>query len=217
MAFGGLGALRPAEVRVRASGSTHAGVAVLDTTPVAVAGRLETSIGLGEDLDVGLGGQVLHVAGAGEASYSREVLSGRLALRWAPASWIGASVGLGAGTSAGGTFVAPDLGVTLGYDGPVFGFFVDLRAGFSAPADPITLELTQPGDEQRHFAAPTFTTTVQITPGIQLRLLAQSEEPGRGEDVGVVLKVAPSWALLIDDRLTRFWFGGGLALEFSVR
>ena len=206
----GVGSLEQSEVRANVQVNGHAPLAAFDDRPGAVGGGLGLAFGLGEGLDLRLGGQALHLPGGGVSSLDRNLWSGRAALRYAPEEWIALSVGAGAGASAAGAFVSPDFGVTVGDGGEWVGFFFDVRVGVSVPIDPRTLDLTQPDDEEQHLATPITTAIVQLTPGMRFTLVS----PDR-EEVGLVMRVTPTITMLADAEAYSFWPGGALGLELA--
>jgi hypothetical protein len=205
----GVGALAAAEVRVQGIGHHHLPVDGLDQRPDPVGGGTELAVGLGGGVDLRLTGQALHLAGGGPTSLDREVVAGRAGVRWSR-RWMALSAGVGAGAHAAGAFVAPDVGLTLGDGGERVGFFFDLRLGASVPVDPKTVDLTRPGDGDRRLATPAPTAVVQATSGVRVTVPLPE-----GTGVGLVWRVAPGMAWLIDEEESSWWVGAGTALELS--
>lgn len=211
MPLEGVEALEEREVRAQVNGNYHASVEVFDDRPSAAGAALAVAVGLGDDVDINLTGQALHLPGGGTSDLDRTIWAGRVGARWSAERWAALSLGAGAGANAAGPFVVPDVGVTLGDGNEYIGFFVDLRFGVSIPVDPKTLDLTLPGDRESHLATPRPTLVAQLTPGMRFTLL----RPNETSTTEVVLRLAPSVSFLTDDQRYAFWLGGGLGLEVS--
>lgn len=77
---------------------------------------------------------------------------GRAGLRWAPRSvrqYLALTAGAGGGSNRGGTFVAPDAGITLGYESGAVTPFIHLQAIGSLPINVRDFDAIDCGDPNR--------------------------------------------------------------------
>jgi hypothetical protein len=92
------------------------------------------------------------------------------------ASW---SAGLGAGGSAGGWFIAPEVGVQLGYDNPYVVPWFAVSGYFSLPLTSKEVDLARAEDEMAFLDRPRLTFGGRLTVGVTGKL--------PGLDLSVVL------------------------------
>ena len=76
---------------------------------------------------------VLHVQGDSAAHMSQNAYAGRIGVKERLFPWMSVTGGAGAGGSAAGGFVAPDVGAIIAYENPYIVPFLALRGTLSQP------------------------------------------------------------------------------------
>lgn len=140
--------------------------------PEVAVGTVTGRRGVADGVEATVEGSVIHVFGDSAAPVSRDIVSGRAGAKVQLGTrHVAATAGLGAGTSAGGPFLAPDLGVVAGYDNDVLIPFVSLHGMLSSPLGARDVDVT-PADQARgtFVGRPRFTKGAGATLGGRLPL-----------------------------------------------
>jgi len=127
--------------------------------PDVVAGSAEVHRGLGQGAEVSLAANGAHLQGHSSAGTSPDIFSGRAGAK--KELWLhhlSAIAGLGAGHSAGGEFVSPDLGLIFGFDNPYAVPFLSMHAMGSFPLGARSVDVSSGDDQPGSFVDTPKTT-----------------------------------------------------------
>ena len=189
---------------VQLEGSTHEALFGVD----AIAGTARVRYGATEDLDVSGEANVVHIGGDSVAGTSPNVYSARVGTKLRVLPMLAVQGGVGAGTSAGGEFIAPDVGVIAAYENKYIVPFVAGRAMLSVPigADPVDTS-TDEDPVGTHVGTPQQTRGLAWNAGLKVPLPLGDEDPW-GSVLGGV-----GQTYLVDDEEDDTVTGWGLGAE----
>ena len=166
--------------------------------PNVLAGSVRVRHGLTDDVDVEVGGSVMHVAAdtKREVPVSTGIYAARGGAKVRLASPLAITAGFGGGYSAGGAFVSPDVGPVLAWENPYCVPFLATRFGVSLPISPRAVDTSEAQDGSRAHR-PHATWILTAIGGVRVPL-GWSESP-KGKVRGSVL-AGLGMSHLVDDR-----------------
>jgi hypothetical protein len=146
--------------------------------PSVSATRASYRHGLTDQLDVSVEPSLIWIEGATRGDSHHGIYTLRGAVKYAPIRHVSGGFGLGAGASAGGAFLSPDLGLNLAVENPILVPFVSARMYLSAPIAPRYVHFTtgdgagerpddSDGQRDAYRRLPHFTYGVQLSGGLR--------------------------------------------------
>jgi hypothetical protein len=207
--LGPIAALAPGRQALDIEISRHA--EIFDPPINAGTGRIRA--GIGDNTEVSFEGAAMFVEDSGPSNADRTLYSGRAGIRNNPNksgfSYFG---GLGGGYApSGGTFVAADAGISVGYDNCVLVPVAQASGFVSAPLAPRPIDVTDSGPMQ--YDTPERTVGGVVRGGLRLSL-----SPSRcraGDQVGW-LSLGMGTTTLVDSDSDATLIGIGLGIEVPL-
>lgn len=138
--------------------------------PAIVSGALRYRRGLAKKLDGVADMTAMHVLDRGDAKTWPGAYALRVGVKQEAADVLALSFGLGAGGSAAGGFLSPDIGLILGYENRYFVPFLSARGFFSQPLGARRVSLgTEEGEPRTSMPKTTLGASVAL--GFRIPLL----------------------------------------------
>lgn len=159
-----------------AEGSDHGDV----FGPEIVAGAVRVSHGLTETLDVNAQASLVRVVDAAEySSANPNITSGRVGLKLNPERnrYFSVTGGVGGGNSAGGSFVAADVGAIIAFENCYVVPFWSGQVFVSKPINAREIDLSQTGDEMVKGDTPKTTRGFTLGGGLKVPVGGRCGEP----------------------------------------
>lgn len=187
------------------------------TGPSVMGVRAFYRRGIGEQFELTTAPSMIIVVNHGSGDSNPNIYAVRSALKYVPANGVGISLGLGAGTSAAGAFVSPDLGASFSIDNLSVIPFAVVRGFLSAPihAKPVHFTVMENNgpeesyEETRYSLAPRVSFGYQLGAGLRFKL--------HGEDATVrpALPCGIGLIRIFDSRANERVVGAGCGLEVA--
>ena len=159
-------ALAVGQNAIAVEGAAQAGV----FDPTIVSGALRYRRGLVKKLDGVADMTAMHVLGGHDVKTWPGAYALRLGVKQEAANVLALSFGLGAGGSAAGGFIGPDIGLILGYENRYFVPLFSARGFFSQPLGARRVALGTEDGEPR-TSKPTTTLGCSVALGFRIPLL----------------------------------------------
>jgi hypothetical protein len=156
----------------RNSVGVEASVAGAVFGPALASYRVTYRRGLGEQLELSAAPTVLYVTDSSTHASHAGIYALRSQLKYTPIKYVAPALGLGAGASAAGAFLSPDVGVTVAGENPYLIPFATVRGFLSAPIAARRVYFTtgdDAGDRDDPDDQPDFySTRPRLSYGLQL-------------------------------------------------
>jgi hypothetical protein len=150
------------------------GVSWIDGATASIRARR----GFTDRAEVSAEASVLHVGHRSAAGTKRDGFGARAGAKYALASWLAITGGLGGGASAAGGFFSPDLAVIVAWENRYVVPFLSGRASLSLPVGARQVDVTGTDDTTTFVGTPTRTWILGATAGV--RVPVGSPAPGSG-------------------------------------
>lgn len=179
--------------------------------------RVGVARGLTDQLDLSLSPSLTWVHGSSGEGAHPGIYALRAGLKYAPVPHFAVVGGLGAGGSAGGGYLSPDLGFIAAYENPHLVPFFTLRGLLSAPLAARRVHFSVPddthgsdadSDPDRYQLTPHFTLGVQTGVGLRAPLTREGQLR-----VLPALACALGFTMLDDPRDRSTYFGLSCAVD----
>lgn len=177
----------------------------------AVSGTGRVRYGVHEEIDMAAEVMAVHIDGDSAAGTSPNIYAARVGGKARVMSFMALAAGIGAGTSAGGPYASPDLGIIAAYENRYVVPFYAVRGFASQPFGAREVDTTEEGEPVgTHVDKPRFTRGLATSAGARLLLPWGAEEPTWALSVGGGVTVLADNA----ESDTMRNLGGGLELMF---
>jgi hypothetical protein len=154
--------------------------------PDVTTGTLQGRHGISRSVDLSLSSSFVHIKGG--AHENPNALTHRAGAKLGVARWFAVDAGLGAGYSAAGAFVSPDLGVVAAWENPYLVPFYGLTFLASVPIGPRSVDVSHADETPgTHLGKPKPTFGVGSLMGLRVPLLPGAKAPRPNEIQGSLL------------------------------